>query len=155
MCGEGQTSVDKGKPVFRKTRVGRDKDTAGKLLLRQRERQTKRKKNAESSSRNCLIDNLVKVQWKELWICCHMTWTKVPAPLFTIYVTVSTRILSATSKRKLARSGKQAFTVRNRNQCSYFKQKGRNLVLAVSQEGMAELDSSCVSRNYLKVTLNN
>lgn len=80
---------------------------------------------------------------------------EVPAPLFTMYVTVSTRILSATSKRKLAKSGKQGFTVRNRNQYSYFKQKGRNLVLVVSQEGMAELDWSCVSRNYLKVTLNN
>lgn len=65
---------------------------------------------------------------------------KVPALLFTMYVTVSTRILSATSKRKLAKSGKQGFTVRNRNQYSYFKQKGRNLVLVVSQEGMAELD---------------
>lgn len=44
--GEGQTSVDKGKPVFRKTRVGRDTDTAGKILLKTKGKADKTKEES-------------------------------------------------------------------------------------------------------------
>lgn len=50
--GEGQTSADQRKPVFRKTRVGRGRDTTERRLWKTKGKADRRKEKAESSSRS-------------------------------------------------------------------------------------------------------
>lgn len=70
-------------------------------------------------------------------------WIDVLTPLFAMYVTVPTRIISATSNRKLTKSGKQlGFHCKKQKSLVILNRKGfnvRNFVLTVSQEKLVEL----------------